>query len=160
MLDIIFQILGYTKTLFIFSFFTYIYKYFYDSCNEKKIIKSNTLDFWVMLHSWKLLLPVVAELQNQERDAKEMVSTMVTVKITWVRNRKYELLHDLKAVLQKLFIHTVYLHCLWRGVQHVKMQKQKRHRYFKEIIKETKSFVLINEQTGSHVEISHCFYIS
>ena len=40
MLDIVFKILGYTKTLFIFSFFTYIYKYFYDSCNEKKIIKS------------------------------------------------------------------------------------------------------------------------
>jgi hypothetical protein len=40
MFDIIIQVLGYAKILITFSLFTYIYKYFYDSCSEKKIIKS------------------------------------------------------------------------------------------------------------------------
>jgi ABC-type multidrug transport system fused ATPase/permease subunit len=40
MIDIILTVLGYARILITFSLFTYIYKYFYDSCNEKKIIKS------------------------------------------------------------------------------------------------------------------------
>lgn len=40
MFSIILQILAYAKILITFSLFTYIYKYFYDNCNEKKIIKS------------------------------------------------------------------------------------------------------------------------
>lgn len=40
MFDIIFQVLAYAKLLITFSLFTYIYKYFYDSCSEKKVIKS------------------------------------------------------------------------------------------------------------------------
>lgn len=39
MINIIFQFLALTRILFTFSLFTYIYKYFYDSCNEKKVIK-------------------------------------------------------------------------------------------------------------------------
>ena len=40
MFDIIIQVLAYAKLLIAFSLFTYIYKYFYDSCSEKKVIKS------------------------------------------------------------------------------------------------------------------------
>jgi hypothetical protein len=40
MFNIILQVLAYAKILITFSLFTYIYKYFYDNCNEKKIIKS------------------------------------------------------------------------------------------------------------------------
>jgi hypothetical protein len=40
MFDIILQVLAYSKLLITFSLFTYIYKYFYDSCSEKKVIKS------------------------------------------------------------------------------------------------------------------------
>lgn len=40
MIDIIITFLSYAKLLITFSFFTYVYKYFYDSCSEKKIIKS------------------------------------------------------------------------------------------------------------------------
>jgi hypothetical protein len=40
MFDIILQVLAYSKILITFSLFTYIYKYFYDSCSEKKVIKS------------------------------------------------------------------------------------------------------------------------
>jgi hypothetical protein len=40
MFNIILQVLAYAKILITFSLFTYIYKYFYDNCNEKKVIKS------------------------------------------------------------------------------------------------------------------------
>ena len=42
MIDIIITFLSYAKLLMTFSLFTYIYKYFYDSCHEKKIIKSKS----------------------------------------------------------------------------------------------------------------------
>ena len=40
MFDIILQVLTYAKILITFSLFTYIYKYFYNSCSEKKVIKT------------------------------------------------------------------------------------------------------------------------
>ena len=40
MFDIITQVLTYAKILITFSLFTYIYKYFYNSCSEKKVIKT------------------------------------------------------------------------------------------------------------------------
>lgn len=40
MFSLIFQILNFFKLLINFSIFSYVYKYFYESCSEKKIIKS------------------------------------------------------------------------------------------------------------------------
>ena len=43
MIELLLSIIGYIKIFIIFTLLTYMYKYFFNKCNEKKIINTKSI---------------------------------------------------------------------------------------------------------------------